>query len=58
MRKKNHKKINPRNYTYDKFYIVNYLEFGKSWKEVRNSLKLVFVKITNGILIRLNELLR
>ena len=34
MRKKNHKKINPRNIAYDKFYIVNYLEFGKSWKEV------------------------
>jgi len=31
MRKKNHKKINPRNSSYDKYYLVNYLEFGKSW---------------------------
>lgn len=35
MRKKNHKKINPSNKIYDKFYLVNYLEFGKSWEEVR-----------------------
>ena len=34
MRKKNHKKINPRNSTYDKYYLVNYLEFGKSWEHV------------------------
>lgn len=34
MRKKNHKKINPRNSVYDKYYLVNYLEFGKSWAEV------------------------
>ena len=33
MRKKGHKKINPRNVSYDKYYIVNYLEFGRSWKE-------------------------
>ena len=33
MRKKGHKKINPRNVGYDKYYIVNYLEFGRSWKE-------------------------
>lgn len=32
MRKKNHKKINPRNAAYDKFYLVNYLEFGKKWE--------------------------
>ncbi len=25
MRKKQHKKINPKNKTYDKFYIINYL---------------------------------
>lgn len=34
MRKKNHKKINPRNSMYDKYYLVNYLELGKSWEEV------------------------
>ncbi|KAK4016015.1 Zinc finger protein 277 [Daphnia magna] len=34
MRKKIHKKINPVNKEYDKFYLVNYLEPGKSWKEI------------------------
>ena len=29
MRKKGHKKVNPKNEKYDKFYLVNYLEFGK-----------------------------
>jgi len=32
MRKKQHKRINPSNGNYDKFYIINYLEPGKSWK--------------------------
>ena len=31
MRKKGHKKINPRNTAYDKYYLVNYLEMGKKW---------------------------
>jgi len=35
MRKKSHKKINPRNEAYDKFYIVNYLEFGRTWSGQR-----------------------
>lgn len=34
MRKKGHKKINPKNSLYDRFYIVNYLEFGKNWEAV------------------------
>lgn len=34
MRKKVHKKINPHNKEYDKFYLVNYLEPGKTWKEI------------------------
>lgn len=34
MRKKSHKKINPKNKAYDKFYLVNYLEFGKNWETV------------------------
>eukprot|EP00095_Tigriopus_kingsejongensis_P009324 maker-scaffold486_size158769-snap-gene-0.29 protein:Tk09324 transcript:maker-scaffold486_size158769-snap-gene-0.29-mRNA-1 annotation:"zinc finger protein 277" len=34
MRKKGHKKINAKNAMYDKFYIVNYLEFGKNWEAV------------------------
>ncbi|XP_063685813.1 zinc finger protein 277-like [Bolinopsis microptera] len=32
MRKKLHKKLNPSNTEFDKYYIVNYREFGKSWK--------------------------
>lgn len=35
MRKKQHKKISPTNHSYDKFYIINYLEFGKTWTEVQ-----------------------
>ena len=34
MRKKNHKKINPRNADYDKYYLINYLEMGKSWEQL------------------------
>lgn len=37
MRKKSHKKINPGNEAYDRFYIVNYLEFGKTWSSSRTS---------------------
>ncbi|XP_076181556.1 zinc finger protein 277 isoform X2 [Ptiloglossa arizonensis] len=32
MRKKLHKRINPNNEAYDKFYINNYLEPGKTWR--------------------------
>lgn len=32
MRKKQHKRLNPSNRDYDKFYVINYLEAGKSWK--------------------------
>ncbi|CAG9854438.1 unnamed protein product [Phyllotreta striolata] len=35
MRKKLHKRINPENEEYDKFYIVNYLEEDKSWKTIQ-----------------------
>ncbi|KAG8185750.1 hypothetical protein JTE90_000733 [Oedothorax gibbosus] len=35
MRKKQHKRINPQNKTYDRFYLINYLELGKTWKEVQ-----------------------
>ncbi|XP_033100480.1 zinc finger protein 277-like isoform X2 [Anneissia japonica] len=35
MRKKQHKKVNPKNKEYDKFYIINYLEMGKNWETVR-----------------------
>ncbi|XP_054845159.1 zinc finger protein 277 isoform X2 [Eublepharis macularius] len=36
MRKKQHRKINAKNREYDKFYVINYLEFGKSWEEVQS----------------------
>ena len=29
-----HKKINPKNKEWDKFYLVNYLEFGKTWEDI------------------------
>ncbi|KAG8142907.1 hypothetical protein E2320_006096, partial [Naja naja] len=36
MRKKQHRKINAKNQEYDRFYIINYLEFGKSWEQVQS----------------------
>ena len=36
MRKKQHKKINPQNKIYDRFYVINYLELGKSWEQVQS----------------------
>lgn len=36
MRKKQHKKINPKDTEFDKFYIINYLEMGKNWHQVQN----------------------
>nr|CAD7416585.1 unnamed protein product [Timema poppensis] len=38
MRKKSHKRVNPDNKLYDKFYIVNYLEMGKDWQQVQDLL--------------------
>lgn len=37
MRKKGHKKINPKNTAYDRFYLVNYVELGKTWQDRLNS---------------------
>lgn len=37
MRKKGHKQLNPDNPEYDRFYLVNYLEPGKSWKSSRRA---------------------
>lgn len=34
MRKKQHRKINPKNNEYDRFYVVNYLEPGKTWETI------------------------
>lgn len=36
MRKKLHKRINPHNKAFDKFYINNYLEPGRKWKPQNN----------------------
>ncbi|XP_065668162.1 zinc finger protein 277 isoform X2 [Hydra vulgaris] len=36
MRKKGHKRIDPLNKEYDKFYLINYLAPGKYWKEVQS----------------------
>jgi len=33
MRKKGHKKLNPRNTCWDRFYLVNYLEPGRGWAD-------------------------
>ncbi|XP_065059174.1 zinc finger protein 277-like [Rhopilema esculentum] len=35
MRKKNHKRIDPKDKSYDKFYLINYLEPGKDWEELQ-----------------------
>nr|XP_031840182.1 zinc finger protein 277 isoform X2 [Nomia melanderi] len=39
MRKKLHKRINPNNKEYDKFYINNYLEPEKSWRHKQSNVK-------------------
>ncbi|KAG9342288.1 hypothetical protein JZ751_016790 [Albula glossodonta] len=36
MRKKQHRRINSKNHEYDRFYIINYLELGKTWEEVQS----------------------
>ncbi|XP_043944612.1 zinc finger protein 277 isoform X2 [Protopterus annectens] len=36
MRKKQHRRINAKNHEYDRFYVINYLELGKSWEEVQS----------------------
>ncbi|KAG9490198.1 hypothetical protein GDO78_005858 [Eleutherodactylus coqui] len=36
MRKKQHRRVNPRNHEYDRYYMINYLELGKSWEEVQS----------------------
>lgn len=36
MRKKQHRKINPNNKVYDRFYMINYLELGKNWEAIQS----------------------
>jgi len=35
MRKKGHKRLDPKNKEYDKYYVINYLEPGKDWKALQ-----------------------
>ena len=39
MKKKGFKKLNPDDTTWDKYYVINYLEPGKSWKEYADEIK-------------------
>lgn len=32
MRKKLHKRVNPDDKSYDKYYLINYRELGKTWQ--------------------------
>lgn len=41
MRKKQHRKINPKNTSYDRFYIINYLELGKNWEKIQHERDIV-----------------
>ncbi|XP_061578684.1 zinc finger protein 277 [Cololabis saira] len=36
MRKKAHRRINANNREYDRFYVINYLELGKTWEDVQS----------------------
>nr|XP_039247920.1 zinc finger protein 277-like [Styela clava] len=36
MRKKSHRRLNPKNKLYDKYYIINYLELGKNWEVLQS----------------------
>lgn len=39
MKKKGHKKLDPDDFSFDKFYVINYLEPGRSWKEHQEEIK-------------------
>eukprot|EP00118_Oscarella_pearsei_P009651 m.56262 g.56262 ORF g.56262 m.56262 type:complete len:266 (+) comp34582_c0_seq1:443-1240(+) len=36
MRKKQHRKLNPKNREYDQFYLINYVELGKNWESLKD----------------------
>ena len=36
MRKKMHRRLNPENKDYDKYYMINYLELGKNWLKLQS----------------------
>ncbi|EFA76405.1 C2H2-type zinc finger-containing protein [Heterostelium album PN500] len=35
MKKKKHMRLNPQNNIYDRFYLLNYLEAGKNWEQIK-----------------------
>lgn len=37
MRKKRHRKLNPKNKEYDQFYLINYVELGRNWESLKDS---------------------
>lgn len=37
IRKKQHRKLNPKNKEYDRFYLINYVELGRNWKSLKES---------------------
>ena len=37
MRKKLHRKLNPKNKEYDQFYLINYVELGRNWESLKES---------------------
>ena len=53
MRKKQHKKINPKNKEYDRFYVINYLVRFISLKNtiILNIIKGYFMEMTANILL-------
>jgi len=40
MKKKNHRRLDPRNTDFDKYYMINYLEPGKHWSELQEEIKM------------------
>lgn len=39
MKRKNHRRLDPKNFDFDKFYVINYLESGKHWSELQEEIK-------------------
>eukprot|EP00057_Strongylocentrotus_purpuratus_P033998 XP_793573.2 PREDICTED: zinc finger protein 277 [Strongylocentrotus purpuratus] len=48
MRKKQHRRLNPNNKGFDRFYIINYLEAGKDWQTVQAEKDVVIRSTDSG----------
>ncbi|XP_041458691.1 zinc finger protein 277-like [Lytechinus variegatus] len=48
MRKKQHRRLNPNNKAYDRFYIINYLEAGKDWQTVQAEKDVLITSTDSG----------